>query len=189
MPPEETNPWWITSYWIFASSNLWPGIAGGEGCVVVVVVQLRPDELLDVFRFGVGWSKALPESGIFLREGFDCEFYLYASVATFTAILMLISLTLVRWGYNLEYFKSLSNYVLAFQLAFNDIEQAWRFTFQQQYPLPQQGRQDPRQRRERLRRRCGGSPHRSPPDWEKVKFQHGQWWLKNHFSNLAPGKM
>jgi len=38
----------------FSECLLWPGIAGGEGCVVVVVVQLRPDELLDVFRFGVG---------------------------------------------------------------------------------------------------------------------------------------
>ena len=96
---------------------------------------------------------------------------------------MLISLTFVRWGYNLEYFKSLSTFVLAFQLAFNNLEQAWMKTFQQQYPPPQQGRQDPRQRRERLRRRCGGSPHRSPPGW---KGEISTWTVLTWESFLQP---
>ena len=43
-------------------SNLWPGVAGGKGCVVVVVVQLSPDELLNVFRLGVSGGETLPKS-------------------------------------------------------------------------------------------------------------------------------
>ena len=53
----------IDIQWSFQEelSNLWPGIARGEGCVVVVVVQLSPDELLNVFRLGVGGGKTLPK--------------------------------------------------------------------------------------------------------------------------------
>ena len=35
-------------------SNLWPAVACGQCCGVVVVVELRTDELLDILRFGVG---------------------------------------------------------------------------------------------------------------------------------------
>merc|ERR1719447_446159 len=33
---------------------LWPAVACGQCCGVVVVVELRTDELLDILRFGVG---------------------------------------------------------------------------------------------------------------------------------------
>ena len=35
-------------------SNLWPAVVCGQCCAVVVVVELRTDELLDILRFGVG---------------------------------------------------------------------------------------------------------------------------------------
>ena len=35
-------------------SNLWPAVACGQCCGVIVVVELRTDELLDILRLGVG---------------------------------------------------------------------------------------------------------------------------------------
>ena len=35
-------------------SNLWPAVACGQCCSVIVVVELGADELLDILRFRVG---------------------------------------------------------------------------------------------------------------------------------------